>query len=215
MPRRNLIPLAMLALLTVLAVVFAVLAISSAPNSDSLAVQNASGETFGSPTGANSFSMELTESLPSGPGTPTLNQVHLIKYVAPDRMAVFQLHPRRQIAVLNQAAITCTLTGYTSLVGGTAAWAAKDSSYVRTESLADYASRVPQPVDGSCTPRPTSVRGQVSERAIVRSGYLVTLRLMVVVPQQSLNGGTEAAQGREAETLQVLEINGTPSGALG
>jgi hypothetical protein len=49
----------------------------------------------------------------------------------------------------------------------------------------------------------------------VRSGYLVSVRLTVVVPPQRLSNGTEAAHGAEGEALVLLRINGTPTRSLG
>ena len=62
MPRRNLVPLVLLAVLAVLVLVFALVGASSAPGSATIAVQNATGETFGAPPGTTSFSMSLVDS---------------------------------------------------------------------------------------------------------------------------------------------------------
>jgi hypothetical protein len=81
--------------------------------------------------------------------------------------------------------------------------------------LAAYAARVPHAVGTVCAPQSTGVRGTVFEVATVRSGYLVTLRVTIVVPPQTFNGGTLPVQATEGETLQLLLINGTPVGSLG
>jgi hypothetical protein len=223
MPRRNIVPLALLAALAVLTVVFAALAASSSPDSSSLVVQNATGETFGYPDGASSFSMHLTASASSNfgsPGTP-ITQVRLVHFVGPDRMAVYQVGAQpKPVAVLDQPAIDCALRAYTAMVGGATPWAgngsatSSGSTFRRTEGLGAFAARVPQAAGTVCAPQSTVVRGTVSEVATVRSGYLVTLRLTIVVPPQTFNGGTVAA-GIEGETLQLLQINGTPVGSLG
>jgi hypothetical protein len=59
------------------------------------------------------------------------------------------------------------------------------------------------------------VHGTVLEVAILRSGYLVAPRITIVVPPQTVNGGTLAAHGREGETLQLLERDGTALSTLG
>ncbi len=167
MPRRNLIPLALLAVLALLTILFAVLGASSAPSGATLAVQNASGKTFGSPTGSTSFVMDLVDTVSAGAGTGTLSQVRQIDYVPPNRMVVYQVGSTvRRLAVLDQAAITCTLSAYTTLVGGSTPWTASGDAYTRTESLADYSARVPQVTPTSCAPRPAAVHGQVQEKAV-------------------------------------------------
>jgi hypothetical protein len=216
MPRRNVIPLVLLAVLGVLTALFAALAVSASPGSATVTVQNASGATFGSPTGAASFSMNLINTLSSGPNTGTLTQARLIDYVPPDRMAVYQAGPRRTLlAVLSPAAVTCALSGYGTIVGGTTPWTAEGTGFGRTESLMTYSARVPHPVGRTCEPKPTPVHGQVFETAVVKGGYLVNLHLTIVVPPQTLDDGTQAAHGIEGETLQLLQVNGTPTSALG
>jgi hypothetical protein len=220
-PRRNVIPLVLLAVLAALTGIFAGLAATAAPDSSSLVVQNATGETFGYPDGATNFSMHLISTVSSGLGTGNLSQVRLVDFAGPDRMAVYQTGTHlRLIAVLNQAAINCALDAYTAMVAGTTPWttstrSAAGSTYRRTESLAEYSARVPRAVGTECTPRSTVVHGTVLEVATVRSGFLVTLHLTIVVPPQTFNGGTLAARGIEGETLQLLQINQTPVGSLG
>ena len=43
----------------------------------------------------------------------------------------------------------------------------------------------------------------------MRAGYLVGVRLTVVVPAQTLANGQRAAQGVENQALIMVEINGT------
>jgi hypothetical protein len=215
MPRRNLIPLCILAALAVLTALFAVLAIGSSPDTASLAVQNATGETFGEPTGSTSFSMELVSTLSAGSTSGTLVSTRLVDYVPPDRMAVFRVKPRRLLAVLDESAITCALEGYTAMVSGSTPWTANGSTYTRSESLMAYAARVPHQVGNSCTGQESIVEGTVYETAVVKSGYLVGLYYKVVVPPQELKGGTPAAHGTEGESIELLQINGTPTSSLG
>ena len=84
-----------------------------------------------------------------------------------------------------------------------------------TESLADYSGRVPDATGTTCSPRPSPVRGTVAEVADVKSGYLVSVRLTVVVPPQRLANGSAATHGVEGEALNLLKIDGRPTSALG
>jgi len=216
-PRRNLVPLALLAVLTLAAAGFAVLGASSAPSGATVTVQNASTETFGSPSGSTSFAMDLVSTLSAGAGTGTVAQVRLVAYVPPERMAVYQVAAQqtRLLAVLDPAAISCALSAYTAIVGGSTPWIAGGGAFTRTESLADYSARVPRTSGATCTPHAAPVHGQVLEKAVVRAGYLVSVRLTVVVPPQRLSNGTAAAHGAEGEALVLLRINGTPTRNLG
>jgi hypothetical protein len=159
--------------------------------------------------------MDLVNSLSTGSGTGTLTQVRLIEYAPPDHMALYQVGTTTKlISMLDKASITCSLSAYTAIVGGTAPWTASGNAYTRTASLATYLSRVPRTAPPACEPSPTSVHGHVLEKAVVRSGYLVSVRLTVVVPAQKLSNGSEAAHGAEGEALVLLRINGTPTRTL-
>jgi len=216
-PRRNLIPVALLAVLGLGTLAFAVLGASSAPSGATLTVQNASGRTFGSPPGSTSFAMDLVNTVSTGGSNGTISQVRLIDYRPPSRMTVYQEvgSTSKLIAVLSPSAIACTLSTYTAVVGGSTPWTGNGTAYVRTESLADYDARVPHATATSCEPQPTSVRGQVEEKAAVRAGYLLGVRLTVVVPAQTLANGKPAASGVEDQALVMLEIDGTRVRALG
>ncbi len=214
MPRRNLIPLALLGVLVVLTAVFAVLGTSSAPSGATTTVQNASGQTFG-PDQTTSFVMDLVDTV-TPTGTGTVSQVRQINFVPPNRMAVYQVGSSpKLLAVLNPAAIACALSEYGAIVGGSTPWTVTGSTFVRTESLADYSARVPHVTATSCTPSPSTVHGQVHEKAVVRAGYLAGVRLTVVVPPQTLSNGTEAAHGSEGEALVMIQINDTSIRKLG
>jgi hypothetical protein len=212
-PRRNLIPLTLLAVLGLGTLAFAVLGASSAPSGATLTVQNGSGLTFG---GSTSFAMDLVNTVSSGGSTGTISQVRQVDYLPPSRMTVYQEvgSTSKLLAVLSPAAIACSLNTYTAVVGGSTPWTGRGAAYVRTESLADYEARVPHATATSCEPQPTSVRGQVKERAAIRAGYLVGVRLTVVVPPQTLNG-QPAAHGVENQALVLLEIHGSRISALG
>ncbi len=216
MPRRNLIPLVLLAVLGVGALGFAVLGASSAPSGATLTVQNGSVRTFGTPTGSTAFAMDLVNTISAGGSKGTVSQVRQVVHTPSGRMSVYQEvgSSSKLIAVLTPSAVACSLSTYTAIVGGSTPWTKSGAAFVRTETLAEYDARVPAPTATSCEPRSSSVRGSVKERAAVRAGYLIGVRLTVVVPPQALANGQRAASGVENQALVVLEINGTRTAAL-
>jgi hypothetical protein len=58
------------------------------------------------------------------------------------------------------------------------------------------------------------VHGQVTEHALVKSDYLVTVRVSVGVPAQTLNG-RQTPHVVEAEQLAMIRIGNTPVRTLG
>ncbi len=217
MPRRNLIPLALLAVLGIGTLGFAVLGASSAPSGATLTVQNASVRTFGTPTGSTSFAMDLVNSLSAAGAKGTVSQVRQVAYKPPSRMTISQVvgSNSKHIAVLPASAAVCNVVTFAAIVGGSTPWTARGAAFVRTEALATYEARVPTATPTTCEPQSTTVQGTVQERAAVRSGYLVGVRLTVVVPPQMLPGGQHATSGSESQALVLLEINGTRTAALG
>jgi hypothetical protein len=215
-PRRNLIPLVLLAVLGLGGLAFAVLGASSAPSGATLAVQNSSARTFGTPTGSTSFAMDLVNTISTGGSKGTISQVRQVDYKPPTRMAVYQEtgSSSKLIAVLSPSAVACTLSTYTAVVGGSTPWTPNGTNFVRTETLAAYDARVPAATATTCVPRATTVQGTVKERAAVRGGLLVGVRLIVVVPPQKLQNGQAAASGVENQALVFLQINGTQTSSL-
>jgi hypothetical protein len=215
-PRRNLIPLVLLAVLGLGSLAFAVLGASSAPSGATLAVQNGSARTFGTPTGSNSFSMDLVNTISSGGSNGTISQVRQVDYKPPARMTVYQERgsSSKLIAVLNPSEVACTLSTYTAIVGGSTPWTPSGSAFVRTETLAAYDARVPAATSTTCVPRSSTVQGTVKERAAVRGDFLVGVRLTVVVPPQKLQTGRAATSGVENQALVFLQINGTRTTTL-
>ena len=217
MPRRNLIPFVLLAVLSVGALGFAVLGASSAPSGATLTVQNASVRTFGVPTGSTSFAVDIVNAVTaSGSGT-TSTLVSQVDYKPPDRMTVYQevgssLNFQKYLA---PSAITCTLSTYTAIVGGSTPWTASGAAFVRTETLATYDARVPVAVGTTCVPRQSTALGTVKEKAAVRAGYLVGVRVTAVVPPQKQANGQPTLSGAQTQALVLLEINGTRTAALG
>jgi hypothetical protein len=215
MSRRNLIPLAILAALVVLTAGFAVFGATSAPSAETVTVQNASTRTFGTPTGSVSFLANLTNLASSPTGHGTVSQQRILQYAAPmNRIVVYEVTSSgttQPLGELRGPGASCVLSAYSSIVGGSTAWAATgDGNYTRTESLADYSARVPNTGGTTCTPQPSPVHGQVSEHALVKSDYLIAVHLTVVVPPQTLSNGRPAAHGVESEQLVMIEIGKTP-----
>ncbi len=217
MPRRNLIPLVLLAVLAVGTLAFAVLGASSAPSGATLTVQNGSARTFGTPTGSTSFAMNLVNTISAGGSQGTVSQVRQVDYKPPARMSVYQQvgSSFKLIGVLRPSAVACSLSTYTAIVGGSTPWTESGTAFVRTETLAAYDARVPSATATTCEPRTSTVDGTVRERAAVRAGYLVGVRLTVVVPPQTLANGQPAAHGMEEQALAMLQINGTRTASLG
>jgi hypothetical protein len=209
MPRRNLIPLALLAVLAVGTAVFAVIGQTSAPKASTITVQNASAQTFGTPTGNTSFLMDLVNTVSSGPKAGTVSQARLLDYVAPNRLVVYPVGTKSKVpSVLHQPAIACALSAYTAMVGGPTPWSAKGDTYTRTETLAVYTARVPRTGGTTCAPQVVHAQGNVDETVVIRSGYLVAARERIVVPPQTLSSGQKAAHGVAGETLVFIQIGG-------
>jgi hypothetical protein len=215
-PRRNLIPLLLLAVLGVGALGFAVLGASSAPSGATLEVQNGSARTFGTPTGSTSFAMDLVNTISAGGSKGTISQVRQVVYKPPNRMSVYQVvgNTSKLIQVASPSTIPCTLSTYTAIVGGPTPWTPSGKAFVRTETLAGYDARVPVSTATTCSPRASDVQGTVKERAAVKDGYLLGVRLTVVVPPQKMANGQPATTGVENQALVLLEINGTPTSTL-
>ena len=194
---------------------FAVLGASSAPSGATLTVQNASVRTFGTPTGSTAFSMDLVNTLSAGGTKGTASQVRQVDYKPSGHTTVYQVtgSSSKLIAVLPPSASACSLSTYTAIVGGSTPWTVSGSAFVRTETLAAFDARVPTATATTCEPRSTTVQGTVSEKAAVRSDYLVGVRLTVVVPPQKLANGQNATSGVENQALILLEINGTRTAA--
>jgi hypothetical protein len=215
-PRRNLIPLVLLAVLGLGGLAFAVLGASSAPSGATLAVQNDSARTFGTPTGSTSFAMDLVNTISAGGSKGTISQVRQVVYKPPSRMRVYQEtgSSSKLIAVLSPAAAACSLSTYTAIVGGSTPWTPNGTNFVRTETLAAFDARVPAASATTCVPRASTVQGTVNERAAVRGGFLVGVRLTVVVPPQKMQNGQAAANGVENQALVLLQINGARTSSL-
>ncbi len=213
MSRRTLIPLSLLAILVVLAAVFAVIGASSSPSAETVTVQNASTRTFGTPTGSVSFLAGLTDTA-SGPSVPRgASQQRIIQYAAPmNRIAVYQVTSSgstQPLGVVHGTSVSCALSSFSTIVGGSTAWAAAGGgNYTRSESLADFSARVPDTSSRTCESQQSRTQGQVTERALVKSDYLVALRVTIVVRVQSQ--GRSAGPIVQGQQLVMIQIGKTP-----
>jgi len=165
-------------------------------------VQNAAEKTFGTPTGANSWVMELVTSVNVGVGTANGTTERLIEYVAPNRMVVYNVSgsSAKIAGVLRQPAVACVLSSYSAMLQGEGSWKQKGGTFTRTETLADYSARVPRASGTTCQAVASTTQGQVHETAILRSDYLVAARAQVVVP----------THGTQGETLVFVRIGNVP-----
>jgi hypothetical protein len=198
MPRRNLIPIVLLAVLAVLTGFFAVVGATKAPTATTIQVQNAAEKTLGTPTGANSWVMELVLSVNVGAGTANGTTVRVIDYRAPDSMVIYNLSGSslQRLGVLHQPAVSCVLSSYAAMLQGQASWQQKGGTFTRTESLADYSARVPQANGSNCEAVASTAQGQVHQTAVIRSGYVVKVQAVVVAP----------THGTQSELLYFLKI---------
>jgi len=207
----------LLAVLSIGALGFAVLGASSAPSGATLTVQNASVRTFGTPTGSTSFAVDVVNSVTASGSRSASTLIRQVDYKPPDRMTVYHevgssLNFRADLA---PAAIACTLSTYTAIVGGSTPWTASGAAFVRTETLATYDARVPVAAGTTCVPRQSTAQGTVREKAAVHAGYLVGVRVTAFVPPQKLTNGQPTLSGAQTQALVLLEINGTRTAALG
>jgi hypothetical protein len=199
MDRRNQIPLLLVGALGVVAAAFMVLGILSVPNSGDISVQDGSAATFN----ASSFTLELTFTVSSGPGSGVLTQIRRITYSAPDHMAVYRETPNPGLlGYVNAAGIAKVLNGYTVVIQGDTPWKGSGSHFTRTESLVTFTARVSHK---------QSAQGEVFETALIHNGYLVYVNVKSVVPNQTVAGGGQAPGGVVGETFKVLSINGNPA----
>jgi hypothetical protein len=208
--RRRATPLTLLALLALLTAAAAVLALTMAPNGATLAVQNGTAETLGSPPGATPFAVDLTSTVSAGAGAGSISQTRLIRYEPPDRMVVYRLGAQViELGTLGPSAIRAALSGWAAIVAGPVNWVRHPLDFTRTETLVRFVTRVRPP---SATP--TRARGRVYEVAIVRDGLLVSLDVRIVVVRQSLGDGTVTSGGVESETFRFVQIDDEAPPAL-
>jgi hypothetical protein len=197
MNSRRRIPLVFLAVLTAPTAVFAVLALTEAPASANVTVQNGTTETFAySPQ----FLLEqvvTTSTLRSG---PALSATRLLTYNAPDHLTIYQTQPTTRTLKLHSSADVQQILGqYVAITAGSTPWVNHGSRFTRTESLQPFFHRV--------TGKP-SLPGKVTETAIVRGGYLVYIHLLEITT------GAGPQIRVSTETYAVLRIDGKDTSKL-
>ncbi|HUC05018.1 MAG TPA: hypothetical protein VL961_06450, partial [Acidimicrobiales bacterium] len=116
--------------------------------------------------------------------------------------------PAKVLGSIAPSMIRSVLRKYVAVTAGSTAWASSGAGhYERTEPLDAFTRRV----------SPIGVRsavGEVREKAVVQKGYLTSVDLYIVVPNQTLPGGQQAPGGIAEENYQLLGINGTSPSKL-
>jgi hypothetical protein len=192
MDSRRRIPLVFLAVLTVLTAVFAVLALTEAPTSANLAVQNATNETFNY---SHQFLLDRTTTASLTRTAAALSSTQLVAYKGPDHLTVYKTQPKIQILKSFHGQTTAVvLRAYAAVTTGSTPWIHQGGHFTRTESLPTFFHRVSEQ---------SSLPGKVVETAIVRGGYLVYVHLL------EITSGNGPGNGVYTETYAVLRINGT------
>jgi hypothetical protein len=144
-----------------------------------------------------------------------VSQQRILRYAAPmNRIAVYQPTSSgnsQPLGVVQGASVSCALSSFSTLVGGSTAWAAAGGgSYTRTESLAEFSARVPDTMSPTCAPQQSRTDGQVSERALVKSDYLVAVGVTIVVHVGASKTGGPAGRIVQGQELEMIEIGNTP-----
>ncbi len=206
---RKRIPELLLTVMTVLAAGFAVLAVTENPNSADVTVHNATQQSYTS----NSFTLDLIFTVSSGSGSGVLKQVRQVKYRSPGYMLVSQLSPTAKVyGRIELGTIGTELKNYESVTGGKIDWVQHGAVFTRTEPLTGYIDRTePQQVAKGVK----AVSGVAHETAIIRNGYLISVDVKAIVPNQTVAGGQQAAGAKIGEIYQLVQVNGSPISKLG
>jgi hypothetical protein len=203
---RRHIPLTLLGLLTLLAGGGAVWAQLDGPDGATITVQNATAATYGDPPGSTSFTLDLMSCVKSGGTSGCIAQTRRISYVPGRYMVVYQTQPSRKLlGTVPPAGIAFTVGQYVRVPGGSSPWAHAGTTLTRTETLAAFSHRVTMS---------KAATGKVYETAVVRNGYLVSVRLKVVVRTQVLPNGQEYLGFVINQTYRIVRVNGKPTPAL-
>ncbi len=180
---------------------FAVPGFALGPTRDAIQVQNVAEKTFGTPTGATSWIMELVMSVNVGVGTDNWTTERLIDYVA--RTGWWSTTsagpPAKIVGVLRQPqspAIELVFghaprRGVVEATGRDLHQDGESGRLFRTGARASGT---------TCQAVASTTQGQVHETAILRSDYLIAARAQVVVP----------THGTQGETLVFVRIGNVP-----
>jgi hypothetical protein len=183
--------------------------VSENPNSADVTVHNATLQTYTS----NSFTLDLIFTVSSGNGSGVLKQVRQVKYRSPSYMLVSQLSPTAKVyGQIVLAKIPTELKNYESVTGGKINWVQHGAVFTRTEPLTGYIDRTePQQVAKGVK----AVSGVAHETAIIHNGYLISVDVKAIVPNQTVAGGQQAAGAKIGEIYQLVTVNGSPISKLG
>ncbi len=201
MKGRRRVPKILVGLMTLLAGGAVALGLLSSPTTASVAVQNATAQTYGSPLGSVSFTLDITVNVSALGTKGVIGQVRRVIYTLPSHMVVYRKGATLQrLGAIPHKAIESSLLQYTRAPSGPTAWTHQGSMLRRTESLAAFTQRV--------TPGAPLPKGTVHETAEVRGGYLVLYTVHAVVPRQLVQGGGTASGGVIDESYRIFSVNG-------
>jgi len=197
---RRLVPVTLLGLMTLLAAGAVAWGLKASPTTASVAVDNATVQTYGAPLGSVPFTLEITVNV-SALGTPgVISQVRRVVFSPPSHMVVYQTAPiAKNLGMQSENHLRDALRQYAVQSAGSG-WTHDGVGLWRTESLADYTKRV--------TPGRPLPKGRVYETAEVRNGYLVLFTVRAVVPRQQVQSGGTASGGVTEESYRVVSDNG-------
>jgi hypothetical protein len=206
---RKRIPELLLTVMGLLAAGFAVLAVSEVPNSADVTVHNATLQSYSS----NSFTLDLIFTVSAGTGSGVLKQVREVVYRSPTYMQVSQISPTaKTYGQIQLNKVAGELKDYESVTAGKVSWVQHGSVFTRTEPLTSYINRTePSQVSKGVS----TVSGVAHETAIIHNGYLISVDVNAIVPNQTLAGGQQAAGARIGEVYQLVTVNGGPISKLG
>jgi hypothetical protein len=201
MEARRRVPTILLGLLTLLAGGAVAVGLFNSPTTASVAVANATAQTYGAPLGSTSFTLDITVNVSALGTKGEISQVRRVVYTLPPHMVVYQVDPiLHRLGTITHDAIASSLNQYARAPGGPTAWTHQGSVLRRTESLAAFTQRV--------TPGAPLPQGTVHETAEVRGGFLVLFSIHAVVPRQLVQNGGTASGGVIDESYRILSVNG-------
>ena len=196
--------------MTLLAAGFAVLAVSEVPNSADVAVHDATLQSYTS----NSFTLDLIFTVSAGTGTRRAQAGAADSSTAPPPTCWSRKLARRAktYGQIELRKVAGELKNYESVTGGSVNWVQHGSVFTRTESLTAYLKRT-EP--SKVTKGVATVSGVAHETAIISNGYLISVDVNAIVPNQSLANGQQAAGAKIGEDYQLVKVNGGPISKLG
>lgn len=173
----------------------------ASPTTASIAVANATTQTYGAPLGSVSFTLDITVNVSALGTKGVISQVRRVVFSPPSHMVVYQTVPSaKRLGTIPGDGIRVAIDEYARASAGAATWTHHGTVLRRTETLADFTRRV--------TPGKPLPRGTVYETADVRNGYLVLFAVRAVVPRQQVQGGGTASGGVIDESYRIVSDDG-------